>query len=131
MEPFRIPVCCYQATPFTGQRPVAAVLQALEVAARTARFRGSVADHPFPIDSHAYGDADQVELTNAAAATNAEFLVCTHKDLVKLPVEKLGDRPLWALTVEMQILAGADVLEAALEPIVKQVIDRSANSETV
>ena len=31
------------------------------------------------------------------AASGAEMVVATHKDLVKLPVEQLGGRPLWAL----------------------------------
>jgi tetraacyldisaccharide 4'-kinase len=67
----------------------------------------------FP-DHHRYTDADQAVIKNVAAASDAEFVVCTHKDLVKLPNEKLGRLPLWALTVEMQILAGAERLEAAL-----------------
>ena len=37
--------------------------------------------------------------------------MATHKDLVKLPVEQLGGRPLWALAIEMQLLAGGAALE--------------------
>jgi tetraacyldisaccharide 4'-kinase len=68
-------------------------------------------------DHHRYTDADRAELTRAAAECDAEFLVCTHKDLVKLPNDELGGLPLWALTVEMQILVGAEHLDAALAKI--------------
>jgi tetraacyldisaccharide 4'-kinase len=71
----------------------------------------------FP-DHHAYNDADREILDEAAAASNAEILVCTHKDLVKVPIEQLGGRPLWALTVEMKILVGKDAIEAALEKVI-------------
>jgi tetraacyldisaccharide 4'-kinase len=78
----------------------------------------------FP-DHHAYTAADQADLTSVAVAANAELILCTHKDLVKLPVAQLGEKPLWALTIEMQILAGADVLEMALAKVMARVADRS------
>ena len=65
-------------------------------------------------DHHAYGANDRAEMAAALGATDAEMVVTTHKDLVKLPVERLGDRPLWALVIEMQLLAGRQVLEQAL-----------------
>jgi tetraacyldisaccharide 4'-kinase len=71
----------------------------------------------FP-DHHTYSVPDQEELGRAVAASNAEIAVCTHKDLVKLPIEELGGRPLWALTVEMKILAGEAVIEAALAKVI-------------
>jgi tetraacyldisaccharide 4'-kinase len=71
----------------------------------------------FP-DHHAYSEANRKELGQAVAANRAELVVCTHKDLVKVPVEQLGGRPLWALTVEMKTLAGKEAIEAALEKVI-------------
>jgi tetraacyldisaccharide 4'-kinase len=79
----------------------------------------------FP-DHHTYTNADLAELSSCIAATNAELVVCTHKDLVKLPFDNLGNRPLWALTVEMQILAGQDTLVAALNGVAQTAATRSS-----
>ena len=51
----------------------------------------------FP-DHHAYGPGDLHALAAAARQTEAEALVCTQKDLVKIGVDQLGDRPLWAIS---------------------------------
>lgn len=69
-------------------------------------------------DHHAYGEADQEGLGRVVAASNAEIAVCTHKDLVKIAIEQLGGRPLWALTVEMKILVGEAAIEAALAKVI-------------
>jgi tetraacyldisaccharide 4'-kinase len=66
----------------------------------------------FP-DHHAYGETELAELEQAAAAENADAMVCTHKDLVKLPRE-WGDRPVRAVLVEMEVLSGREALEQAL-----------------
>ena len=68
-------------------------------------------------DHHQYSAADRTDLANAAAASGAELIVTTHKDLVKLPAERLGGMPLWALVIEMQLLAGGAVLEQALQGV--------------
>jgi tetraacyldisaccharide-1-P 4'-kinase len=73
----------------------------------------------FP-DHHAYRDADRAELARAADAATPDLFICTHKDLVKLPAEQFGGRPLWALSIEMQILAGAEALEVALDRVAQQ-----------
>ncbi len=41
-------------------------------------------------------------------------LVCTHKDLVKVSVDQLGQRPLWALEIGMEVLTGREQLEEML-----------------
>jgi tetraacyldisaccharide 4'-kinase len=66
----------------------------------------------FP-DHHAYRPTELAELAAAAAAENAEMLISTHKDLVKLP-RQVGDRPLWAVLVEINVTAGRDALERTL-----------------
>jgi tetraacyldisaccharide 4'-kinase len=69
--------------------------------------------HEFP-DHHAYSPDDLNFLAAAARQADAEALVCTQKDLVKIAVDRLGDRPLWALRVGIEFLAGREALEKEL-----------------
>jgi tetraacyldisaccharide 4'-kinase len=73
----------------------------------------------FP-DHHVYDAGDQAALDAAVVSSGAELAVCTRKDLVKLPVARLGSQPLWAMAIEMRITAGRDALENALTGILKQ-----------
>ena len=41
-------------------------------------------------------------------------VVTTQKDLVKLRLSRLGDRPLWCLRIRLRIEAGRDVLDGCL-----------------
>jgi tetraacyldisaccharide 4'-kinase len=67
----------------------------------------------FP-DHHAYTAGDLDRLSAAAERVAAAAVVCTEKDLVKLGVDRLGDRPLWAVRIGLEILAGREALEARL-----------------
>jgi tetraacyldisaccharide 4'-kinase len=78
----------------------------------------------FP-DHHLYNDRDREDLSRAAKTANAEMIICTHKDLVKLPIERLGDRPLWALAIEMKFFTGEANFEAALERVIAPQKDRN------
>ena len=73
-----------------------------------------IAWREFP-DHFSYDAASVAELEKWIAACNVEAVVCTHKDLVKLPVDKLGGRPLWAVQVGIEFLTGQDKLEELLE----------------
>ena len=68
-------------------------------------------------DHHAYADADAAEIGRWAAALRADLVVTTLKDLVKLPVDRLGDVPLSALEITLEVLDGGDELAAILEPL--------------
>ncbi len=50
----------------------------------------------------------------------AERVVCTMKDLVKLPFEQLAGKPLWGLAVELEVIEGKELLERRLEKIAGQ-----------
>ena len=67
----------------------------------------------FP-DHHAYTSEDVAALTSWAEGLGVEALLCTRKDLVKLTLARMGSRPLWALGIALEIVAGRDVLEARL-----------------
>jgi tetraacyldisaccharide 4'-kinase len=72
-----------------------------------------VAFHEFP-DHHAYSPADLEVLATAAGNCEAEALVCTQKDLVKIGLDRLGDRSLWAIRVGIEFLAGREEFERKL-----------------
>jgi len=64
-----------------------------------------------------YTPAEVAALSTWAATLDADALVCTHKDLVKLNVDRLAGRPLWALSIELSFLAGQQELENRLQAI--------------
>jgi len=67
----------------------------------------------FP-DHHGYTRTDVESLRSWARRHRAGAVLCTHKDLVKLGIDQLGRRPLWALAVRLDILTGGEALEARL-----------------
>jgi tetraacyldisaccharide 4'-kinase len=70
----------------------------------------------FP-DHYAYAQND-IELL-AADAEPLDAIICTHKDLVKISLSQLGDKPLWAVEIEAQITVGEDRLEERLAAIIE------------
>jgi tetraacyldisaccharide 4'-kinase len=102
-------------------RPVAAFCGLGNPAAfrRTAEKLGGdvVLWETFP-DHHPYGRADVERLQRWAAALPPDGLVLTtQKDLVKLRVDELGGRPLWAVAIGLEITAGREALEASLAAV--------------
>jgi tetraacyldisaccharide 4'-kinase len=70
-------------------------------------------------DHHAYVRVDVEELRTWARQLPAEAaLVTTQKDLVKIRLDRLGDRELWALAIRLDIASGQDALEDLLRTIV-------------
>jgi len=63
----------------------------------------------FP-DHHAFTRDDIHDLERWAASLCAQALICTHKDLVKIGLLRLGRIPLWALRIGMQPQAGSEML---------------------
>ena len=79
-----------------------------------------VAMREFP-DHHAYAQSDITELTGwLAEPGDIDFVVCTHKDLVKVGLARLGRTPLYALAVGIEILHGENSLDALLEPLTQR-----------
>ena len=65
-------------------------------------------------DHHHFQPDDLDALTDWVRASGAEEVVCTHKDLVKLPVERIAEVRLSAVVVELEILRGQQALEQML-----------------
>jgi tetraacyldisaccharide 4'-kinase len=78
---------------------------------------------PFP-DHHAYTPIDLRALGDWATGLRADLVVTTLKDLVKVRADRLGDRPLFALEVALELLPDTDAagLEAALATILQPAV---------
>ena len=74
-------------------------------------------------DHHAFTDRDLAKLEKFCADNSpaAAAAICTHKDLVKIPRERIGKLPLWALAVEMEITVGSERLQSYLEELASRV----------
>jgi len=70
----------------------------------------------FP-DHHRYTPADISALATWAGQLEISAVLCTGKDLVKLSVDRLGQRPLWAVDIELEFLVGQQALEAQLSAL--------------
>ncbi|MDR3108940.1 MAG: tetraacyldisaccharide 4'-kinase [Planctomycetaceae bacterium] len=55
-------------------------------------------------DHHHYDESDIQHLADAAKKTNAEMIVTTMKDIVKIKREKIGDIPLYAIEIGIEFL---------------------------
>lgn len=69
-------------------------------------------------DHYRYKKADIQSLIAWANRLDVAAVVCTRKDLVKLGIDRLGDRPLWAVTIGLEFLAGQPLLEGRLAALV-------------
>jgi tetraacyldisaccharide 4'-kinase len=65
-------------------------------------------------DHYGYTRADVESLIAWANRLDAAAVLCTSKDLVKLGIDRLADRPLWAVGVAIGFLAGQEALEDRL-----------------
>ena len=66
-------------------------------------------------DHHAYTRSDVEDLRSWAQQLDADTAVATtQKDLVKIRLERLGDRELWALRIALHLRAGEEALTEAL-----------------
>lgn len=69
-------------------------------------------------DHHVYSREDLDSLAAAARAANAQALVCTHKDLVKIGVNRFRDLPIYALLIDLQIVSGEQDLKESIDAVV-------------
>lgn len=68
-------------------------------------------------DHYHYGPTDVAGLAAWAERLEVDAVVCTHKDLVKLGVDRLGESPLWALAIEIGFLNGQEEFEKRLRAV--------------
>jgi tetraacyldisaccharide 4'-kinase len=70
----------------------------------------------FP-DHFAYEPADVDSLAAWASKLPVEAVLCTQKDLVKIGVEGLGKKPLWAVAIGLEFSLGQAEFEARLKKL--------------
>ncbi len=94
-----------------------------------AAFRATLADLGADVaafvefaDHHAYSRRDIEAIEQSAEENQAELIVCTQKDLVKVGVGWLGDRRLRAVAIEAEIRVGEDALRCRLKELAKLAI---------
>ena len=76
-----------------------------------------VAFRAFP-DHHAYTRSDVEDLRSWARQQATEcVVVTTQKDLVKLPLTRIGERELWALRIQLHFRAGQELLDRRLKEV--------------
>jgi tetraacyldisaccharide 4'-kinase len=76
-----------------------------------------VADFREFSDHYAYTSRDIESLAAWAESLAVMAVLCTQKDLVKLGIDRLGSRPLWAVSIGLEVLAGREELEARLKAV--------------
>lgn len=70
----------------------------------------------FP-DHHLYSSEDVQSLKDWADKLDVAAVLCTCKDMVKLSLPRMGRRPLWAISIGMELTSGSTALEARLVPL--------------
>ncbi|MCA9191971.1 MAG: tetraacyldisaccharide 4'-kinase [Planctomycetales bacterium] len=78
---------------------------------------GHIIDRMIWPDHHPYSAGDVQRMQSWALAHQADCVVCTVKDLVKLQTAVLGTTPLKAIAVDIQIEAGQEELEGLLRNV--------------
>ena len=68
---------------------------------------------------------DELRRWVADLGEEIDQVICTHKDLVKLQMDRLGGRPVRALQVQLQVNHGEAELEERLQGVVKQIMESS------
>ncbi len=71
-------------------------------------------------DHQAYTSSEIGSLLSWVDAQDVRAVVCTRKDLVKLPLDRFGAIPLWALNIELEVSTGEEALVALLEPLLRR-----------
>jgi tetraacyldisaccharide 4'-kinase len=102
---------------FSGLGNPAAFLQTVESLGAKV-----IAEQSFP-DHHLYSEADLASISRWVAASGADLALTSQKDLVKLPVEHLGGKPLGAIRIGLEIVHG----EAELLKALNQVMSTSGS----
>jgi tetraacyldisaccharide 4'-kinase len=129
VEATHAPQCLQSAS---GERQLLDTLKGHRIAAfcgigNPAGFRHALADCGFQIaamrefaDHFAYSPGDIESLARWSNELGVAGVVCTCKDLVKVTMPWSGRAPLWALSSQLRISSGLDLLEAVLHPLAER-----------
>lgn len=76
---------------------------------------------PFP-DHHIYNAKDIESLSQWVGQQRVDYVLCTHKDLVKVGLNQLGETPLAAIVIEADITHGQAELEERLTRLIAEIL---------
>jgi tetraacyldisaccharide 4'-kinase len=68
-----------------------------------------------------YGQLELARVIRWLELLDVEHVICTRKDLVKIPHSELAGKQLWALNIDVEIVRGQAELEAALQQLAVRV----------
>ena len=74
-------------------------------------------------DHHSFNHADLEAIHQAAAEKNAEAIVCTMKDFVKVRSMQIPGLPVYALATELQFSAGLELIDRLLNQTLSELED--------
>ncbi len=80
-------------------------------------------------DHHRYAREDIDGLRQWSNSLQAQALVTTEKDLVKIGVDRIGATPLWALEIEARVVSGEELLEKKLAAVLRTLPDVGSAAE--
>lgn len=69
------------------------------------------------LDHHRFSQEELEQIFAQSSAADLDFLVTTEKDAVRLPLEKMGNLPLFYLRLEIDIISGGNDFEEAVSRI--------------
>lgn len=72
----------------------------------------------FP-DHHSYTEHDLADVERMATRSAASTIICTEKDLVKIRRARIGDCPLWALRIGIEITSGSEQFEFKMRDVLR------------
>jgi len=95
----------------------------------TLQSTGAVVAHWQAFPDHCPYSPQQVQqLERWLRTADCDAVVCTLKDLVKLPYESLAEKRLWGLAIELEFLSGCEELTPLLAQLVERVVNQASNS---
>ena len=68
-------------------------------------------------DHHTFQPTDIESLAQWAVDSGADAVVCTQKDLVKIQACQLGQKALWAVSIDLKLIGGSNELHSRLEQL--------------
>ncbi len=91
---------------------------------RTTQGCGATVVATRALPDHAHYDSQTMQDIVAwlrPLASQVEFVVCTHKDLVKIQTDRIAGLPLMAIVVELRITSGESALKQAIASVTGQL----------
>jgi tetraacyldisaccharide 4'-kinase len=79
----------------------------------------------FP-DHHRYTSADLESLAAWIRRLDVSAVLCTQKDLVKITMDELGGRPLWAVGVALEFTTGQTAVEDQLRALLMKILSQES-----